>query len=70
MFWLGDYSDYEIMYQMQEFMLTNFQSDKSLYEKLVSNDDCQDELLKELNDFNQSNLETADEGELFDRTMK
>ena len=38
MFWVGDYSEYQIMHQMQEFMLTN--------------------------------LETADEGELFDRTMK
>lgn len=38
MFWVGDYSEFQIMHQMQQFMLTN--------------------------------LETADEGELFDRTMK
>lgn len=26
MFWVGDYSDYQIMYQMQEFMLTDLET--------------------------------------------
>lgn len=26
MFWVGDYSEYQIMYQMQEFMLTDLEN--------------------------------------------